>query len=183
MTVFWDVASCSLVEVYQHFRGACDIVLMVEAASTPETFLNSCPTAQSNIPDDSHLHTCCRENLKSQLIQPDTNWKMWRRRAKEQWLLQIHISPCKVISCLEFFDMYGGSEELQNCHDNYINVKIPWDHAVTLYLHWDWYEEFNWMEMSGQLHTPAALTLVIIRWTVGFWFWYYYNYQNYLPLL
>jgi hypothetical protein len=38
MTVFWDVALCSLMEVYQHFRGV--IALMMEAASTFETSVN-----------------------------------------------------------------------------------------------------------------------------------------------
>jgi hypothetical protein len=33
MAVFWDVAPCSLIEVYRRFRGA----LMMEAESTSET--------------------------------------------------------------------------------------------------------------------------------------------------
>jgi hypothetical protein len=32
MAVFWFVAPCSLVEVYQLFRGTCLIALMMEAA-------------------------------------------------------------------------------------------------------------------------------------------------------
>jgi hypothetical protein len=38
MAVFWVVAPCSLVEVYQHFRGAYR--LMMEAASASETSVN-----------------------------------------------------------------------------------------------------------------------------------------------
>jgi hypothetical protein len=35
MAIFWVVASCTLVEVYRHFRGASDAIpLMTEAAST-----------------------------------------------------------------------------------------------------------------------------------------------------
>jgi hypothetical protein len=46
MTVFWDVASCGLVEVYQHFSGACclhhqgDHDQMMEATSTSEKSVN-----------------------------------------------------------------------------------------------------------------------------------------------
>jgi hypothetical protein len=44
MAVFWVVAPCSLVEVYQHFRGPCCLhhqgALMMEAASTSETSVN-----------------------------------------------------------------------------------------------------------------------------------------------
>jgi hypothetical protein len=51
MAVFWVVASCSLVEVFRRFRGACClhrqgdewhwfIVLMMEAANTSETSEN-----------------------------------------------------------------------------------------------------------------------------------------------
>jgi hypothetical protein len=69
MTVFWYVVPCSLVEVYQHFRGACclhnqgDVALMMEAASTPETSVNFYQTIWCNIPEDSHLHTHHHENL------------------------------------------------------------------------------------------------------------------------
>jgi hypothetical protein len=45
MAVFWIVAPCSLVEVYQRFRGS---------------------TRRYN-PEDSHLRTHRRENLKSYL--------------------------------------------------------------------------------------------------------------------
>jgi hypothetical protein len=37
MTVFSDVAQCSLVEFYRRFRGACYLALLMEAVSTSET--------------------------------------------------------------------------------------------------------------------------------------------------
>jgi hypothetical protein len=39
--------------------------LMMEAASTSEASVNYYQTTQRNIPEDSHLHTRRRENLKS----------------------------------------------------------------------------------------------------------------------
>jgi hypothetical protein len=44
------------------------IAMMTEAASTSETLVNFYQTAQHNS-EDSHLHTCRRENLKSHLLQ------------------------------------------------------------------------------------------------------------------
>jgi hypothetical protein len=41
------------------------IALMMEAASTSETSVNFYQTARRNNPEDSHLHTRHRENLKS----------------------------------------------------------------------------------------------------------------------
>jgi hypothetical protein len=46
---------------------------MMEAASTSETSGNFYQTTGSNKPEDSHLHTCSRENLKSQ----------WNREIKD----------------------------------------------------------------------------------------------------
>jgi hypothetical protein len=51
MTVFWDVAPCSLVEVYPCLRGA----LMIKAASTSETSVNVYETTRRNILEDSHI--------------------------------------------------------------------------------------------------------------------------------
>jgi hypothetical protein len=67
MAVFWDVAPCSLVEVYRRFRGPCSIIraLMMEAATTSETLENFYQTTHRYNPEDSHLHTRRRENLKS----------------------------------------------------------------------------------------------------------------------
>jgi hypothetical protein len=42
------------------------IVLMMEAASTSETSVNFYQTIRRNNPEDSYLHICRRENLKSQ---------------------------------------------------------------------------------------------------------------------
>jgi hypothetical protein len=42
---------------------------MMEAASTSETSVNFFQTTRRNNPEDSHLHTCRRENLKSHIIQ------------------------------------------------------------------------------------------------------------------
>jgi hypothetical protein len=71
MDVFWVVAPCSLVEIYQ-FRGPCCppslIALMMEAARTSETLVNFYQTTQRYNPEDSHLRTYCRENLKSYVV-------------------------------------------------------------------------------------------------------------------
>jgi hypothetical protein len=47
MTVFWDVAPCSLVEVYRRLRGA--IALMMEAESTSETSVNFYDTTHVSV--------------------------------------------------------------------------------------------------------------------------------------
>jgi hypothetical protein len=43
----------------------------MEAVSTSEASVNFCETTRRNIPEDSHFHTCRRENLKS--VQLKTN--------------------------------------------------------------------------------------------------------------
>jgi hypothetical protein len=71
MAVFWVVASCSLVEVYQSFRGPCCLhhhsltALMMEAARTSETLIIFYQTTRRYNPEDSHIRTHRRENLKS----------------------------------------------------------------------------------------------------------------------
>jgi hypothetical protein len=44
------------------------IALMMEAARTSETLVNFYQTTQCNNPEDSHLHTCGHENLKSNFL-------------------------------------------------------------------------------------------------------------------
>jgi hypothetical protein len=62
MAVFWVVAPCSLVEVYQRFRGPyClhnqgDDELLMEAEMTSETLVNFNQTTRRYNPEDSHLH-------------------------------------------------------------------------------------------------------------------------------
>jgi hypothetical protein len=63
MAVFWVVAPCSLVEVYQRFRGPCClhhqlgllIALMMEAARTSETLVNFYQITRRYNPEDNHL--------------------------------------------------------------------------------------------------------------------------------
>jgi hypothetical protein len=59
MAVFWVVAPCSLVEIYQF------IALMMEAARSSETLVSFYQTTRRYNPEDSHLRTNRRENLKS----------------------------------------------------------------------------------------------------------------------
>jgi hypothetical protein len=68
MTDFWVVAPCSLVEVYRRFTGACCLRYQGpdDEGSTYETSVNFYQTTRRNNPEDSHLHTGRRENLKSQ---------------------------------------------------------------------------------------------------------------------
>jgi hypothetical protein len=44
------------------------IALMMTAASTPETSVNFYQATRRYNPEDSHLHTRRRENLKSQTV-------------------------------------------------------------------------------------------------------------------
>jgi hypothetical protein len=70
IAVFWVVAPCSLVEVYQRFRDPCCLhhqgdALMMEATRTSKTLVNFYQTTRCYNPEDSNLHTHRRENLKS----------------------------------------------------------------------------------------------------------------------
>jgi hypothetical protein len=44
------------------------LIALMEAVSTSETSVNFYQTTRHDIPEDSHLHTHRREDLKSQLI-------------------------------------------------------------------------------------------------------------------
>jgi hypothetical protein len=63
MAVFWVVAPCSLVEVYQRFR----IALMMEAVMTSETMVSFYQTTWRYNPEDSHLLTTLY-HYKDQLV-------------------------------------------------------------------------------------------------------------------
>jgi hypothetical protein len=71
MAVFWIVAPCILVEVYQRFIGPSLIALMMEATRTSETLVNFYQTTRRNNPEGSDLHTRRRENLKSHQMLAD----------------------------------------------------------------------------------------------------------------
>jgi hypothetical protein len=66
----------------------------MEAASTSETSVNFYQTTQRYNPEDSHLHTRRRENLKSYLRNSQVVWKMQGK--------QVIISPL----CLYFLHEY-----------------------------------------------------------------------------
>jgi hypothetical protein len=54
MAVFWVVAPCSLVEVYQRFRGPCCLkcILLLWIQSMPMGLILVLTIVQQNIPDD-----------------------------------------------------------------------------------------------------------------------------------
>jgi hypothetical protein len=61
MAVFWVVAPCSVVEVYQHFRSPCCLIaLMMEAVRTSETMVNLYQTTWRYNPEDNHLQSPLR---------------------------------------------------------------------------------------------------------------------------
>jgi hypothetical protein len=70
MTVFSDVAPCTwynITDVSEVLATSIIIAMVMESASTSETSVNFYRTTRRNIPQDSHLHTRRRENLKSHL--------------------------------------------------------------------------------------------------------------------
>jgi hypothetical protein len=68
MTIFWDTALFSLVEVDQWFKGVCHlkhgITHMMEAVWTSETLVYF-KTKWCYILQTCHVHTHCCENLVS----------------------------------------------------------------------------------------------------------------------
>jgi hypothetical protein len=69
MAVLLIVTPCSVVEVCRRFRGACclhrQVDTITEAANASETSVSFYETSRRYNPEDSHLHTHRRENLKS----------------------------------------------------------------------------------------------------------------------
>jgi hypothetical protein len=70
MTVFWDIALCSVVDINQCFRGTyclhhqgyeLFISLMIEAVSSTERSVSICQTAQCYISGD-RIKTCEHED-------------------------------------------------------------------------------------------------------------------------
>jgi hypothetical protein len=76
MVVFWVVAPCSLVEVYQRFGGPC--CLHHQGDESPETLVDFYQTARHDNPEDNHLRTHRRENLKFYLYG---SWR-WKSTLK-----------------------------------------------------------------------------------------------------
>jgi hypothetical protein len=77
IAVFWVVAPCSLVEVYQRFRGPrClhhqgdEIALMMEAARTSETLVNFYQTTRCYNPEDSNLQILYCINIHDEKLIP-----------------------------------------------------------------------------------------------------------------
>jgi hypothetical protein len=69
MAVFWVAAPCIPVDVYQRFRGPCCLHHQDDkAARTSETLVNFYQITRRYNPEDSHLRTHRRENLRSYLI-------------------------------------------------------------------------------------------------------------------
>jgi hypothetical protein len=64
MAVFWVDASCSLV-VYRGDQKISLIVLMMKTATTTQMLVKVYRTTRRYNPEDSHLHSCRGEILKS----------------------------------------------------------------------------------------------------------------------
>lgn len=77
IAVFWDVAMCNVLEVYNRFRCTYCLhhqgALMLESVSTYETLVMLNETTRRTITEDSRLQTRCRWKLKSHLCCYDWN--------------------------------------------------------------------------------------------------------------
>jgi hypothetical protein len=68
MAVFWEVAPCSLVQIYRRFRGTYCLHHQGpddEALNTFEMSVLFYQTTRPNFPEESYLNSRRRENLKS----------------------------------------------------------------------------------------------------------------------
>jgi hypothetical protein len=81
VTAFWDVSSCSLVEVARRFRDAycLRLIAQIKAVSTSEKSISFCDTTRRNTPEGCHLryrlppiHTgSCRNQKRSNPVVLD----------------------------------------------------------------------------------------------------------------
>jgi hypothetical protein len=74
--------------------------LMVEAVSTSEKSLKFFETTWCNVPKYEHLHTCCRENLKSHLTPSFLNLTLHQNTA--QSLYQGSPPPLVYLNCWRY---------------------------------------------------------------------------------
>jgi hypothetical protein len=78
--------------------------LMMEAVCTSETSVNFKGTTQHYIPEDSELHTCCRENLKSH------TFRILTVKLKAMFLFAfniLHLSTNSVLLFLTSLQIWG----------------------------------------------------------------------------
>jgi hypothetical protein len=72
MTALWDIAPCSLVELYRRFVGVNCLhhqgALAMEAARTSETLVYFKETTRRYISEGCHFYTHSRENLKHDIL-------------------------------------------------------------------------------------------------------------------
>jgi hypothetical protein len=68
MTVFWGVATNSALQIYRGFGGVYYHHNQGDAVNTSEISVNFYEITRRNIPEDSHLKTRRRENLKCHYI-------------------------------------------------------------------------------------------------------------------
>jgi hypothetical protein len=68
MAVFWVVAPCSLVEVFQRFRGSCCLHHLLHGATTQKTAVNVDPACGCWLRSAHMMETVCSsETLATQL--------------------------------------------------------------------------------------------------------------------
>lgn len=109
--VFWLVAPCRV------------IAIMVEAVSSSETSLGIFQTTRCHNPEDAHLHTCLRENLKyhsikySQLIRDTLNFSSILTSSSKR---SYNFNFGRLYSCISFlldkiFSQFNPSSILVTC--------------------------------------------------------------------
>jgi hypothetical protein len=70
ITILWDVAPCSLAEIWRTFQRCL-------LSPSSGQWVNFYQTTQCIIPEDSHVHTLCHENLKSHLLPASFAYIWW----------------------------------------------------------------------------------------------------------
>jgi hypothetical protein len=89
--------------------GPNNIAPMMAAVSPSETSVNIYLTTWQYIPEDSKLHTCCRENLKSQKAKCYLHHNQYIRK------LSTHLSAWfsnRTIAYFDFINNYSSLKDL-----------------------------------------------------------------------